>query len=350
MTYVPGYSEAERFKKDIDCLWHGGNPGHVIVEYTVDGGPIDHVSYHRDKKRMYEVQMKTIELSLKERCPFIPSLWPDLGVVAVATGFGSKATFIPHDWPAVTEFAISDIREAAKLSRPDCRRDGLMPYVLECLEYFKTKVRGDIPIGICDVQAPAEVAFQVCRYQDFLTGVLLHPDSAKKLIGLCLETILEFVKVQKNLIGQEMDEFYGFGKYYIPRGCGGIYATQDFAAMVSPETYREYGVPFASVLFEATGGGIVHNCGHCEHQLDNFGMLPKVRCLEIAQGVVDVNDIYAKTKDRFFFTSTIPCDDRIEERLEYMLDKCRGIPCWLKTSVPREKLERVRRLVNRISE
>ncbi|MDD5697704.1 MAG: uroporphyrinogen decarboxylase family protein [Victivallaceae bacterium] len=295
------YFEAERLKHDLDMLWSGKYPGHVVTSYKIDLlKEIDHLKYHTDKQIMFETQMRIIETSQKYRCPFCPSVWPDLGVVTIPSGFGSKATFVPHDWPAIIDYAIDDINDVGKLRKPDFYKDGFMPYVLDCLHFLKEKTGHSLPVGICDVQAPVEAAFQVCKYENFLTATLLEPEKAADLVALCYDTIIDFIKCQKEIIGQELNEFYGFNRYYIPKGNGGIYATQDFAAVTSASVYRKFGFPYAEKLFKQMGGGIIHNCGKFEHNIENLKDLPAA-CFELCSEVVDPVKIYEKFAGKKIF-------------------------------------------------
>lgn len=354
MTYKLHYDEAKRFKKDLETLWRGEYPGHVAASYKIDTlEGLDHSVYHTNKKHMFNIQMNTIEVSIKERCPFIPSLWPDLGVVTIGTGFGSKAAFPSHSYPAIVDYAINDVRDTVRLQKPDFHKDGLMPYVLECINYFKEQIGDDIPIGICDVQSPAEAAFQVCNHEEFLIGTALYPEQTHNLLSLCMETILEFTKYQKEIIGQSIDEFYGFNQFYIPKGFGGIYATQDFAAEVSHETYHEFGFPYASRLFEAMNGGIVHNCGRFEHNLEEFKKLPYVRCLDLGTDipVVDPKVTYEKVKGKFFLRGgLLQIGNTLEEKVKATFQELKGIPYWLYFEIPLEKSRSIKDLVNRLSE
>ena len=51
---------------------------------------------------------------------------------------------------------------------------------------------------------------------------------------------------------------------------GGVWISDDDAILMSPQSYREFVVPYNSKILKAFGGGCIHTCGNTLHQADNL--------------------------------------------------------------------------------
>ena len=87
---------------------------------------------------------------------------------------------------------------------------------------------------------------------------------------LCTETLIQWVKVQKQHAGAALESgAYPHG-ILIPPKFGGVWISDDDCTIISPQMYAEFVVPYNSRILKAFGGGTIHFCGNAEHQLENF--------------------------------------------------------------------------------
>jgi len=102
-----------------------------------------------------------------------------------------------------------------------------------------------------------------------------HPDLVHKLMELLTETYIEWILVQKDHIGMELDEAYAtlYGAW-IPKGKGGAFMGDDAAAYLSPHLYKEFVAPYDERVLSKFGGGLIHWCGDARHNYENFLRIP----------------------------------------------------------------------------
>jgi len=90
--------------------------------------------------------------------------------------------------------------------------------------------------------------------------IALHdePELVHALIALITQTTIEFVRRQKEVLGEPPDEMYHWW-YRVPAG---VRVVDDVTFNLSPATYAEFCRPYNERLFASFGGGYIHYCGH----------------------------------------------------------------------------------------
>lgn len=200
---------------------------------------------------------------------FVPYLMPWFGTPVVASAFGCRVDFPAKQDPAVNPryCPVKTPEDIGALSIPDPERDGLMPKVLEFLRYMKQN--SFLPVGITDFQGPFTTANQLMGYDKLI--YLMHdaPSATHELMDKITEALILWVKRQKQVIGEAMNECVSDQQVYIGKHAG-VWFSDDDAVLVSSKIYKEFIVPYNSRILKAFGGGCVHYCGNATHQAENF--------------------------------------------------------------------------------
>ncbi len=89
-----------------------------------------------------------------------------------------------------------------------------------------------------------------------------------------------WVKKQKEVIGEPLTECIGDQQVYTGKNAG-VWFSDDDAVLMSPDTYREFVVPYNSRILTAFGGGCIHYCGNATHHADSFLATEGLKALNI---------------------------------------------------------------------
>lgn len=230
----------------------------------------------------YEKHLQTVDDD------FVPYFMPWFGTGVLATAFGcqgqeSRGT---GDEPSVGKPAVHDVQEVAKLRLPDPGRDGWMPRVVRFMEYAAR--HGEIPTGLTDLNSPLSTALQVCGYENFLCWMYEEPSAVDDVMALITEAFIQWVRFQKQIIGEGKGWSYGLQGVYTP--VGGVWLSDDDLVNIGPEFYLRFVMPHYNRIFTEFEGGHLHWCGAGTHQLQN---------IQNIQGLTTVNNSPMANKDAF---------------------------------------------------
>ncbi len=199
---------------------------------------------------------------------YVPYFMPWFGTGVLASAFGCEIRLPARldDDPAVAGPCIHSPADAARLRLPDPTRDGWMPRVLDAIDY--ARAYGDLPVGLTDMQGPLDTLGLMCGQVQLFEWMYDEPRMVRELFDLVTEAFIQWVKVQKQHIGEPLDRSNGLQGVYLARrrrvGVGRRHGAGGRAAV------RGVCRPCVSSIFEAFGGGSVHFCGNGLHHADDL--------------------------------------------------------------------------------
>lgn len=226
------------------------------------------------QERTYYDQVKEIDDD------FVPYLMPWFGTVVAASAFGCKIQYMHKQDPAANPryYPLQKPEDVKSLAIPDPEKDGLMPKVLEYIQYMKAN--SFLPVGITDFQGPLTTANQLIGYDKLIYLMFDYPDLMHELMEKVTEGLIRWVKKQKEVIGEPLNECISDQQVYLGKHAG-IWFSDDDAVLMSPETYREFVVPYNSRILTEFGGGVVHYCGNATHHAESFSKMEGLLGLNI---------------------------------------------------------------------
>ena len=198
----------------------------------------------------------------------VPYFMPWFGTGVLASGFGSIIATAdgPGNDPSVVGTCVTSIADARRLRLPDPERDGWMPRVLATVDY--ARAHSDLPVGLTDMQGPLDTLGQMCGHVQLFTWMYDEPALVHDLLDLVTEAFIDWVRVQKEHIGEPLETSNGL------QGVGasavGCWESDDDMTMLSPEMYAEFVAPRVARIFDAFGGGSIHFCGKGYQHLDTI--------------------------------------------------------------------------------
>ena len=263
--------------------------------------------FTRDPEDMLRVQLRNIETHLMfPNDDYIPALDPAFGVSVVPSAFGCQILY-PDSFRDLKRDPIVEpiLRKAAdveNLVRPDPYTDGLMPRVLQTIDYWKQQVGGKIPVALTDSEGVLGDALMMRGTAGLILDMYREPGLVHKLMNLLTETLIEWFLVQKDHAGQELDEGYCWGTW-IPKGKGGAFMGDDGAAYLSPHLYEKFVAPYDSKVLGRFKGGLIHWCGDATQNYKNFLRIPHCTGFHVdAMGHLDALAELKKISDKHVIT------------------------------------------------
>jgi len=278
-----------------------------------------------DPKSMIDYQMRKIERHVTDYDDaYIPFLMPWYGTGVLASGFGVTVKFQDRMDPAVDLPPVTDVAQLKDLRPPDPEKDGLMPRVLNTIRAMRRQT--DLPVGVTDCQGPLTTALQIIGYDKMIYWMHDYPDAVHALMQVVTDTLIDWVRVQKNAAGQSPeDDAYVLG-IKIPGGYGGVWMSDDDCVIFGPELYREFVVPYNSQVLKAFGGGSIHYCGTATQHIENYMQTDGLTAIQNLN--VDNLDEAAKMRHALAEKSIVymaadfnVADDYIDEYYRTLFDK-----------------------------
>ena len=209
---------------------------------------------------------------------YIPFLMPWYGTGVLASGFGVNIVFQDRMDPAVDLAPIRDIEQLEDLEPPDPKADGLMPRVLNTIRTMRR--RTDLPVGVTDCQGPLTTALQIVGYDKMIYWMHDHPQKMHDLMRMVTDALIDWVRLQKEVAGQSLDDDAYVLGIKIPGGYGGVWISDDDCVIFGPELYREFVVPYNSQVLNAFGGGSIHYCGTATQHIENYLATDGLTCIQ----------------------------------------------------------------------
>ncbi|MCL2701065.1 MAG: hypothetical protein FWE88_05160 [Phycisphaerae bacterium] len=190
-------------------------------------------------------------------CP--PVFMPDFGTVTTAKPFGGNVVrssdgeqiFIEHAAATIDEaLAIeptpnADVDQAVAIYRDVCRQTG----------------RNDIRFVTPDFQGPLNTAAQIVKQDEFLIALYTEPRKVHEFLARVTDTLVEFLR---RLMAQVRVDGGCWPYMWIPQEIG-VVVTEDLMPLLSPELYKEFGLPYLKRISDEFGGVFVHSCGQWTH-------------------------------------------------------------------------------------
>ncbi len=206
---------------------------------------------------------------------------------------------IHFDEPVIRD--LSDGIKRLEDTRDGWLKRGLMPDLLERIEFLLAETGRQWPISLPDYQSPLGLASKLMDTSDFMMAVLEQPDEVLRLMDFMADIMIEVVQEMERIAGgRELVR----SPYFQPKGVRGA-IWDDYVSVISPDSYRDLAPGPNDRVLGYMGKGHVHTCGPC------MG--------EIAEAIMANRN--ALSFDVIFAT---PERVRRTEHLLQLKDQCRG--------------------------
>jgi hypothetical protein len=205
-----------------------------------------------------------------------PNIKPNQGINIIAAAFGCECRVNDEADPWVKCLIREENAEDVyKLSVPDPLSNPAFVQAWKHVEALQQ--RSSIPLRVINVPSPLVSASLIWDYTSFIEATLSYPDEVHALLEKVTEATILYVRE----MFKRITNLYGVSHefWYVPREVG-IRVSDDTAALLSPDLYREFGVKYNAMLAKEFGGIVVHSCGNVQNVVEAMVEIPGLRGLD----------------------------------------------------------------------
>lgn len=285
MDYFPE-EDVKKTKKFMSILWKLENCRKA--GYQINDGAYARDSANRrvypkatvkeqwqDPQKMLEHQLDDFKIRSKYKDDFIPVLSPSFGGGRIfASAFGCPMRWSSENEDPWVEPIVINPEDVYNISSPEVT-DGLLGKVLEYTKFFREETGGAYPIG-AGVRSPLDIASQIWKYENFLRAMYTDPEEVHLLLDKITKLLISFLKAQRDIAGE-----------FVPNSMAGwapsnwgLSLSEDLLAIVPPDLYEKFALPYNERISEEFNGISLHSCGNFEFNFDNLSKYKNLKGLD----------------------------------------------------------------------
>ena len=196
----------------------------------------------------------------------IPRLMVDFGTVSTAAYWGGKV-YRPDGgcvWIDPIIYATADVSKMKAIAS----NLGDNQKMLDFYNIVKRKLNTDsLPCTTFDIQGSLNTLSLMWEQQDFMMAMYDYPDTVHEALDLVTTHLIEVIKTSHNMIPSIEAPLWPY--IWLPTDIG-IGITEDYMPLISPELYKNFGLPYVRRFADEFGGLFIHCCGQFSHHIDNL--------------------------------------------------------------------------------
>jgi uroporphyrinogen-III decarboxylase len=155
---------------------------------------ISALDYYSSEQMWFDANLKAVKQF--PQVIFMPGFWSEFGMCTEPSAFGSKCSWQLNEMP-YAEKILTDIKSAGSLSKPNPKKDGLLPFALNRLKHYQEQIeRQGHGIKFAVSRGPLNIASFLAGSTEFLMAVRTDPDEVHKLLGTITDFIIDWLEVQ----------------------------------------------------------------------------------------------------------------------------------------------------------
>jgi len=217
---------------------------------------LNHLDFYLDPEVWFQSHLK-----IHREFPdiiFVPSWWMEYGMAAEPSALGAKIKFWPDHTPGESH-TLFHIEDLELLPHYEVEHDAFMAMTLHRIRMHRQRIldTGEI-LPMVTARGPMCTAAFVRGTTDFMLDLVEKPEWAHKLLDLCANLIIDWLKAQHKAMGGTVE---------------GIFILDDIVGFVNEEHYLEFAHPRLKKICDAFPRDWVklyHNDAKIEACLDHL--------------------------------------------------------------------------------
>lgn len=217
----------------------GEKPKEKLVGFIVDSPwipgwfNVSILDYYVNPEIWFEANRKVVQEF--SDVLFFPGFWSEFGMCTEPSAFGSKLIWPENDFPFPGKIQDAE-KGLGSLSKPDVRKEGLLPFVLKRLLHNQERIQAtghEIKFAVS--RGPLNIASFLTGTTEFLMAMNMSPEETKKGLTVITDFIVDWVSFQ-------METF---------RTIDGLLILDDIVGFLDESNFREFAFPFLKKIFES---------------------------------------------------------------------------------------------------
>ena len=207
---------------------------------------ISMLDYFSDPQAWLDANRKAV--SQFPQVMFLPGFWAEYGMCTEPSAFGAKCIWHENAFPSV-EKSLADHAAVDRLRKPDCRTNGLLPFVLKRLARCRRAIeKAGHRIRFAVARGPLNIASYLLGHTEFLMGVKTQPAETHRLLGLVTEFLVDW-------IGLQADTFDSID---------GILLLDDLVGFLRDDDFQQFALPYLKRVYDSRDvrAKFLHNDAH----------------------------------------------------------------------------------------
>lgn len=222
----------------LDIL-DGKIPSQPVAGFIVDSpwlpgwSGISTLQYYSSEQLWFETNKKALHTF--PDVLFMPGFWSEFGMCTEPSAFGAKTIWTNNALPHA-DHIISDISEVDKVSEPNPKTDGLLPFVIQRLLNFQPEIRkAGCEIKFAIARGPLNIASFLMGTTQLMLDMMMDPKGTHRLLEKITSFTVNWLQYQKETFPT----------------IEGILVLDDIVGFVGDDECREFAVPYLKRIFAA---------------------------------------------------------------------------------------------------
>ena len=192
---------------------------------------IDRLDYYTSDRLWFEANQAAMETFPDTL--FLPGFWSEYGMCTEPSAFGSKCSWESENLPHA-DIISNDIDVVCNLEKPDVRKDGLLPFVINRLKNTQPQIQAmGHEIKFAVARGPLNIASFLLGTSELMMAMMLEPEKCHRLVAMISDFLVDW-------IGYQMEKFPTIE---------GIFLLDDLVGFVGDDQCREYVVPYFKKIY-----------------------------------------------------------------------------------------------------
>lgn len=230
----------------IDSPWLPSWAGRSILDYFTD------------ERAFLEDNLKAIRAF--PEAMMLPGFWSEYGMCTEPSAFGAVSTWEENDFPFAKKI-LHCVEEVERLSRPNPRKEGLLPFVIKRLQHLEPEIRqAGHQIRFATARGPLNIASFLMGATEFMTALKSDPELIQRLLSLITDFLTEWVAYQRECFPS----------------IDGILVLDDMVGFIGRQDFETFALPYLKRIFSSdVSVRFFHNdapCKACAPLLSEIGI------------------------------------------------------------------------------
>jgi uroporphyrinogen-III decarboxylase len=194
------------------------------------------------------------------RAMFLPGFWSEYGMCTEPSAFGALSVWGQDEFPTAGK-VIKSIEEIDHLERPDPRRHGLLPFVVNRLRHLQQRIQAaGHQVRFAISRGPFNIASFLMGTTEFLLMLKTNPKATHRLLSLVTDFMVDWIAWQRECFPS----------------IDGVFLLDDIMGFVSGKDFEEFGLPYMRRAYDIdVSVKFFHNdapCKACAPYLADIGI------------------------------------------------------------------------------
>ncbi|MCK4853616.1 MAG: hypothetical protein KAT31_05130 [Bacteroidales bacterium] len=217
------------------------------------------LDYYTSDRIWFEANRKAIETF--PEVMFLPGFWSEYGMCTEPSAFGSKMVWAERSLPHADRI-LDDPVMISKLTKPNVKTDGLLPFMLNRLRHSEADIRKmghEIKFAIS--RGPLNIASFLAGTTELMLALSMNPEEILKGLGTITDFIIDWISAQVEAFPD----------------IEGILVLDDIVGFLGDEDFNAFALPYLKQIFQTFEMPVklFHNDAHglvCAPYLDEIGV------------------------------------------------------------------------------